>query len=192
MTGNWTKEITGDEHNHDGNQPNEPNDNTGLSEAENNILEAIIQELRDPKTKALKKIRSLWHLKYASFRLNGGAVVVPFPDQKKVQYRLNNRLRGLINDDTIASLEAIVSEYDIDENSFAFTRVNLLLAHHKNEGRLVHYYRHHEKIDGRECWILIYTSKEIVKHLEDHVRVIASEGAMVSVTNNSIWQLLHS
>ena len=103
ITGNWTKQIRGDEHNHDNmiDDGNQPNDNTGLSEAEKNILEAIIQELGDPKTRALKKIGSLWHLKYASFRLNGGAVVVPFPDQKKVQYRLNNRLRGSINDDTI-------------------------------------------------------------------------------------------
>ena len=75
---------------------NQPKDDNGLTEDQINFLEFIIEDLGDPRTTALKRIRTIWHSKYEHYLKYGGErEVVPFPDEKRVKYRLTNRLRGL-------------------------------------------------------------------------------------------------
>ena len=46
----------------------------------------------------------------------------------------------------------------------------------RNKSCLVCAYRHHEKIEGKECWILIYTTGMIADAYKKFVRIISCDG----------------
>lgn len=157
----------------------------GLTEVELKFLEAVIEELGVPRTTAFQDVKSLWLSKFDDYNRVRGEYVPPFPCERKIKYRLVNRLRSIPHDETLEFLQEYVLEHireeSLSDNRYQRTRASLLSSTITNDSQLVRYYRHREVVDGRVCWILCYSTKMLVESYYDCVRVVASDGSYGSV-----------